>query len=243
MKRQPTEWEKIFASGITNKGLISKIHKHVMQLNIRIMNTNQKMNRRSTQTFLQKRHTDGQKNRKRCPAQIIIRAMHAIHLFLIYVVFVQSQNYVQLFATPWPVVHQAPLSSTVSWSLLQFMSTGSVMPSNHLIPCHLLLLLLSIFSSIKILFSKLILCIRWPKYQSFSFSSSPSNEQSRLISFRIDWFDLLAVQGTLEKQFESICSSVLRLVYDPNLTSVHDYWINHSFNYRDFHWQSDVSAF
>ena len=77
--------------------------------------------------------------------------MHAIHLFLIYVVFVQSQNYVQLFATPWPVVHQAPLSSTVSWSLLQFMSTGSVMPSNHLIPCHLLLLLLSIFSSITIL--------------------------------------------------------------------------------------------
>ena len=104
MKRQPTEWEKIFASNITNKGLIAKIYKHLMQLNISTMNsTSQKMNRRSTQTFLQKRHTDGQKHIKRCPAQIIIRAMHAIHLFLIYIVFVQSQSHVQLFATLWPV--------------------------------------------------------------------------------------------------------------------------------------------
>ena len=97
--------------------------------------------------------------------------MHAVHLVLIYIVFVQSQSHVQLFATLWPVVHQAPLSSTVSWSLLQFMSIESVMLSNHLILCHLLLLLLSIFPSLRILVSKLILCIRWPKYWSFSFGT------------------------------------------------------------------------
>ena len=93
---------------------------------------------------------------------------------------------------------QAPLSSTISWSLLKFMSIESVTLSNHLILCHPFLLLPSIFPSIRVFSSELALCIRWPKDWSFRFSISPSNECSGLISFRIDWFDLLAVQGTLK---------------------------------------------
>ena len=117
----------------------------------------------------------------------------------------------------------------------ELMSTESVMPSNHLILCHPFLLLPSIFASIRVFPNESILCIRWPKYWSFSFSVSPSNEHSGLISFRMDWLDLLAVQGTLKSsptpQFKSISSSVLSLLYGPALTSVHDYWKNHSFDY------------
>ena len=111
---------------------------------------------------------------------------------------VQSLNRVQLVVTPWTAAHQASLSITNSWSLPKLMSIESVMPSNHLILCHPLLLLPSIFPSIRVFFSKSVLCIRWPKYWSFSFSISPSNEYSGLISFRMDWLDLLAVQGTLK---------------------------------------------
>ena len=101
-------------------------------------------------------------------------------------------SHVQLFATPWTAAHQTSLSCTISWSLLRFLSIESVIPSNHLILCHPLLLLSSIFSSMRVAF-----CIRWPKY--WSFSIIPSNEYPKgLISFRIDWFDLLAVQGTLK---------------------------------------------
>ena len=96
--------------------------------------------------------------------------------------------------TPWMAAHQASLS-IISWSLLKLMSIESVMPSNHLILCHPLLLLPSIFLRIKVFSNELVLCISWPKYWSFSFSISPSNKYSGLISFRIDWFDLLAVQG------------------------------------------------
>ena len=103
---------------------------------------------------------------------------------------------------PWTAAHQASLSFTVSWSLLRLMSIESVMPSNHLILCHLLLLLPSIFPSIRVFSSESALCIRWPKYWSLIFSISPSNEYSGLISFRIDWFDLLAVQGTLKSLFQ-----------------------------------------
>ena len=115
------------------------------------------------------------------------------------------------------------------------------MPSNHLILCHLLLLLLSIFPSIRAFSCESALHIRWPKYWSFSFSISPSNEYSRLISFRINWFDLLAVQGTLKEssptpQLQSINSSALSLLYGPSLTSVHDYWKDHSFDYKDLCW-------
>ena len=123
------------------------------------------------------------------------------------------------------VHHQLP-------ELTQLMPFKSVMPSNPLILCHPLLLLLSIFPSIRVFFNELALHIRWPKY--WSFSINPSNEYSILISFRIDWFDLLAVQGTLKSlptpQFKIIKSLVLSLLYGPTLTSIHHYWKKHSFN-------------
>ena len=128
------------------------------------------------------------------------------------VVVVQSLSHVWLFVTPWTAAHPATLSFTISRSLLKLMSIESVMPPNHLIFCHALLLLTSIFLSIRVLSNELALPIRWPKYWSFSFSISPSNEYSRLISFRIDWFDLLAVQGTLKSllQHYSSKASVLQ---------------------------------
>ena len=113
-------------------------------------------------------------------------------------VVVQSLCRVQLFVTPWTAAHQASLSFTISWSLLKLMSIESVMPSNHIILCCPLLLLPSIFPSIRVFSNESALHIRWPKYWSISFSISPSNEYSRLLSFRIDWFDLLAVQETLK---------------------------------------------
>ena len=108
---------------------------------------------------------------------------------------VQSLSRVQIFETPWTVVCQASQSITISCSLLKLMSIESMMPSNHLIDCHPLLLLPSIFPSIRVFSSESLLHIRWPEYWSFSFSISPSNEYSRLISFRIDCLDILAVQG------------------------------------------------
>ena len=128
------------------------------------------------------------------------------------VAVVQPLSHVQLFATPWTLAFQAPLFSTVSWSSLRFMSTESVMLSNHLILCHTLLFLPSIFPSIRIFSSESALCIRWPKYWSFNFSISLSNESSRLISFGIDWFDLLAVQVTLKSllQHHNLKASVLQ---------------------------------
>ena len=130
------------------------------------------------------------------------------------------------------------------------MSVESVMPSNHLILCCPLLLLPSIFPNIRIFSNESALYIRWPKYWSFSFSISPSNEHSGLISFRVDrvdWLDLLAILGTLKSsptpQFKSINSLALSLLYGRTLTSVHDYWKNHSFDNMDLCQQSDVSAF
>ena len=111
---------------------------------------------------------------------------------------VQWLSRVQLFVTPWNAACRASLSITNSWSLLKLMSIKSVMPSNHLILCCPLVRLPSVFPSICIFSNELALHIRWSKYWSFSFSISPSNEYSGLISFRIDWFDLLAVQGTLK---------------------------------------------
>ena len=124
---------------------------------------------------------------------------HATHQFG----SVQLLSHVRLFATPWTSAHQASMSITNSRSLLKFMSTELVTPSNHLILCCPLLLLPSIFPSIKVFSSESVLHIRGPKYWSFSFSISLSNEYSRLISFRIDWLDLLAVQGTLKSLFNS----------------------------------------
>ena len=110
---------------------------------------------------------------------------------------VQSLSCVLLFVTPWTAAHQASLSITNSWSLLKLMSIMSVRPSHHLILCHPLLLPPSIFPSTRVFSNESVLRIRWPKYWNFSFSISPSNEYSGLASFRIDWLDLLAVQGTL----------------------------------------------
>ena len=127
-------------------------------------------------------------------------------MVLFVVIFAQLLSHVRLFATPWTAARQASLSSTISWSFLRFMSVLS----SHLILCHPLLLLPSIFPSIRVFSNELTFFIRWPKYWSFSFSISLSNEYSGLISFRIEWFDLLAVQGTLKslKHYSSKASSL-----------------------------------
>ena len=124
---------------------------------------------------------------------------------------VRSLSRVQLFVTPWTEAHQPALSITNSWNLLRLLSIELVMPSNHLILCRPLLLP-SIFPSIRVFPNESVLCIRWPKYWDFNFSISPSSEYSGLISFRIDWFDLLAVQGTLKGllQHHSSKASILR---------------------------------
>ena len=125
---------------------------------------------------------------------------------------VQSLSRVWLFVIPWTAAHQASLSITNSWSLLKLTSIESVMPSKHLILCHPLLLLPSIFPSIRIFLNESVLHTRWPKYWSFCFSISPSNEYSGLISFRMDWLDPLAVQGTPKSllQHHSSKASVLQ---------------------------------
>ena len=133
--------------------------------------------------------------------------------------------------TPWAAALQASMSIINSRSMLKLMSVESVMPSNHLILIHPLLL--SIFPSIKVFSNESILCIKWPKYWSFSFSISPSNEYS-MISFRMDWLDLLAVQGTLKSllQYHSSNASILQrsAFFTVQLSHPHDYWKNHSFD-------------
>ena len=138
-------------------------------------------------------------------------------------------------ATPWTAALHTSLSSTNSWSLLRLMSIESVMPSNRLTLCHPLLFLPSVFPSLRVFSSESVIRIRWPKYWNFSFSISPYNEYSGLISFRMDWLDLLGVQGTLKSlmptpQFKNINSSVLSFLYNPTLTSIHDYWKNYNFD-------------
>ena len=152
---------------------------------------------------------------------------------------VQLLSRAQLFVTPWTAARQAFLSITNSRSLLKLMSIGSVMPSNHLILCRPLLPP-SIFPCIRVCSNESVLYIRWPKYWSFSFSISPSNEYSGLICFRIDGLNLLAVQGTLKRllQHHSSKTSILQQsaffieTEPPNMThtSKHDYWKNHSFD-------------
>ena len=154
------------------------------------------------------------------------------------VAVVQSLSCVRLFETPWTAAHQASRSFTISWSLLKLMSIESMMPSNHLILCCPLCLLPSLFPSIRVFFNQSALCTRWPKYWSFSFNISPSNEYSGLISFRIDWFDFFAVQGPLKSllQHHSSKASILwcsAYLYSPTLTSMHDHWKNHSFDKTD----------
>ena len=146
---------------------------------------------------------------------------------------VQSLSHVRLFVTPRTAAHQASLSIINSQSLLKLMSFESVMPSNHLLLSRPLLFPPSIFLSTRVFSNELVLHISWPKYWSFSFSISLSNEHSGLISFRMGWFDLLALQGTLKRlvQHHSSKASILQLslLYSSTLTSIHNYWINHSF--------------
>ena len=152
--------------------------------------------------------------------------LRSLSLHLLISTSVQSLSRVQLFVTPWTAARQASLSITNSQSLFKLMSIESVMPSNHLILCCPLLLLPSIFPSIRVFSNESVLRIRWPKYLSFSFNISPSNEYLGLISFRMDWLDRLAEdsqESSLTSQFKSINSSVLSFLYSPTLTSIHDY--------------------
>ena len=162
------------------------------------------------------------------------------------VVVVQLLSCVQLFVTSWTAACQASLSLTISRSLLKLISLESVMPSNHLILYHPLLLLTSIFLNIRVFSNESVLCIRWPK--SWSFSINPSNEYSGLISFKIDWFDLLAVQRTLKSllQHRSSKASIIQHSAFFIVQLSHPYMTtgkNHSFDYMNLCWQSDASAF
>ena len=160
----------------------------------------------------------------------------------------QSKSHVQIFATPWTTECQAFLSFTVFWSLLKFMSIESVMVSNYLILCYPLLLLPSVFPSIRVFSSESAFCIRWPEYWSFSFSISP------FMNIQV-WFPLglTGLISFLSKGLSRVFSSqhsskpsnssVLSLLYGLILTSVHDYWKNHSFDYIDLSRQSDIFAF
>ena len=159
---------------------------------------------------------------------------------------VQSLSRVWLFVTPWTAARQASLCITNSQSLPKFMSIEFVMPSNHLILCHPLPLLPSIFPSIRVFSNESAFCTRWPKFWSFSFSISPSNEHSGLISIRMDWLDLLVVQGTLKSLLQHHSSkAILRrsAFFRIQLTSIHDYWKYHSLDWTDLCWQCNVSAF
>ena len=146
-------------------------------------------------------------------------SLYQCHWEALVVCISSVQSLSATLCAPWTAAHQAFLSITNSRSLLKLMSIESVMPSNHLILCRLLPFLPSIFPSIRVFSDELVLHIRWPKYRSFSFSISPSKEYSGLISFRMDWLDLLAVQGTLNsllQLFKSINSSALSFLYGPN---------------------------
>ena len=151
--------------------------------------------------------------------------------------------------TPWTAACLVYLSFTISQSLLKLMSIELVMPSNHLVLCHPLLFLPLIFLSIRVFFNKLAVCIRWPEYWGFSLSINPSNGYSGLISFRIDWFDLVAVQETLKSllKHHSSKASILRcssfFVDQLSHPYMNDYRKNHTFDYRNLSQQSNVSAF
>ena len=167
---------------------------------------------------------------------------------------VQSLSHVPLFATPWTAASQAFLSITNARSLFKLMSIELVLPSNDLILYNILLLLPSIFPNIRVFSNESVLHNSWPKYWSLSFRISPSNEHSGLISFRIDWFDLLAVQGTLYCLLQHHSAKVLNLGrsgfflssssfffffsfhYGPTLTCIRDHWKNDSFDYTDIFW-------
>ena len=198
IKRQPSEWEKIIATKATDRRFISKIYNEHMQLTIR-KTTQSKYGAKDLNRHSCKEDTQmANKQKERCSTS-----------FIIVVIVVQSPSCIQFFATPWSVACQASLAITLSLSLLKLMSIELVMPSNYLILCCLLLLLLSILPSIKVFSNESAVRIKWPKY--WGFSISPSNKYLEFISFRIDWFDLLAVQLNLKSllQHHSWKTSVL----------------------------------
>ena len=163
---------------------------------------------------------------------------------------VQPLSRVRLFVIPWTAALQPSLSITNSRSLFKLMSIELVMPSNHLILCRPLLLLLSVFPSIRVFSNESVLHIRWPKYWSFSFSISLSREIPGLISFRMDWLQVGSPcsprdsqESSPTPQFKSINSSTLSFLHSPTLTSIHDHRKNHSVDEMDLCWQSKVSAF
>jgi len=183
VKRQPSEWEKIIANETTDEGLTSNIYKQLIQLNTRKTNNPIKKWAKDLNRYFSKEDIQmANKHMKRCSTLLIIQFSS-----------VQSLSRVWLFATPWIAAGQDSLSITNSQSSLRL---TSVMPSSHLILCHPLLLLPTIPLSIRVFSNESTLRMRWPKYWSFSFSISPSKEHPGLISFKMDWLDLLAVQGT-----------------------------------------------
>ena len=164
----------------------------------------------------------------------VVLSLPNLFIYIYQFSSVQSLSHVLLFVAPWTAACQASLFITNTESFLKLTSIELGMPSNHLILCRPLLLLPSIFASIRVFSNESVFRLKWPKYWNFSFSISPSNEYSGVISFRIDGLDLLAVQGTLRSilQYYSSKASILWLsaFFIVLLTSIHDYWKNHSFD-------------
>jgi len=165
-----------------------------------------------------------------------------VHVYIYIYMVVQSLSHVQLFATPWTAARQVSLSITNLWSLLKLTSIKLLMPCNHLIPCCSLLLLPSIFPSIRVFSNESVLHNRWLKYWTFSFSICPSNEYSGCIHLGLT--DLRAAQGSLKSllQHHSSKASILQQSAFFIVQLSHDYWKTHSFHYIDFCWQSDIFA-
>ena len=198
VKRQPGGWQKVSANYRPAMGLRSAKCKGCQEHHSKVV-------QKPERTFLLRRRTNGQWHMTACATVVIIKTE-------MLAPSVQSLSRVRLLATPWIAARQASLSNTNSWSSLRLMSIKSVMPSSHLILRRPLLLLPWIPPSIRVFSNESTLHMRWPKYWSFSFSISPSNEHPGLISFRMDWLDLLAVQGTLKSllQHHSSKASILR---------------------------------